>query len=159
MPTKSSTAEVAGAGIRTASGERKEQSKNSTATTIAVSPVRPPAAIPELVSAKVVTVEVPASPPPTVASASESMARFMLCFSLRRLVLEEVPISVPTVSKRSTRQKVMIRISAESQPIRKKVAKSNLKKVVSRKSETGGTQLAVSSALKGVSPIKGAPIQ
>ena len=99
----------------------------------AVRPVRPPASTPEADSTKVVTVEVPQQAPATVPMASEVRASFMLGILPSLSVIparEAVPTSVPMVSNISIMQKVMTRVMAVNQPMRKKSVKSNLNRVV-----------------------------
>ncbi len=135
------------------------QKRNRIAMTADVRPVLPPAAIPAFDSAKFVTVEVPRVPPTTVATASERSAFFICHFSLRMISLYEVPINVPTVSKRSTTQKVTISSRAVSSPIFMKQSKSNLKNVVEKKSLNGGSQLAFCRDANGSLPQRYAPDQ
>ena len=81
---------------------------------------------------KVVTVEVPVQAPTTVPMASDTRASFMLGispFSSTMPAREAVPTRVPMVSNISIMQKVRIRVMAVNQPIWKKPAKSNLKRV------------------------------
>ena len=63
---------------------------------------------------------------------------------------EAVPTSVPMVSNISIMQKVMIRLTAVNQPMLKKSAKSNLKRVVSAMSWKGGRKDAPSREAKGL---------
>ena len=123
----------------------------------AARPVRPPASTPAADSMKVVTVEVPVQAPATVPMASDTRASFMLGispFSLTMPAREAVPTRVPMVSNMSIMQKVRIRVMAVNQPIWKKPAKSNLKKVRFIMSAKGGAQLAVLSPAKGSIPRK-----
>ena len=86
-----------------------------------------------------------------------TVASFMLGispFSLTMPAREAVPTRVPMVSNMSIMQKVRIRVMAVNQPIWKKPAKSNLKKVRSIMSAKGGAQLAVLSPAKGSIPRK-----
>ena len=61
-----------------------------------------------------------------------------------------VPTSVPMVSNMSIMQKVMISAMAVNQPMLRKVSKSNLKKVVSSISPSGGTKDAVARDANGL---------
>ena len=82
---------------------------------------------------KVVMVEVPVQAPAMVPMASDSRASFILgMFPFLSVIpaREAVPTSVPMVSNMSIMQKVMIRLMAVNQPMRKKSEKSNLNRVV-----------------------------
>ena len=133
-------------------GAMKMQARNITAVVRAVRPVRPPASTPEADSTKVVTVEVPQQAPATVPMASEVRASFMLGILPSLSVIparEAVPTSVPMVSNISIMQKVMTRVMAVNQPMRKKSVKSNLNRVVAAISWKGGTKEAPCREAKG----------
>ena len=107
-PTTISAGAVANEGIATNIGAKSIEAKNSTAVVIAVRPVLPPAATPAEDSTNVVVVEVPNTAPPVVAIASASRAGFIAgslpsLSSIFAFVL--TPMSVPSVSNRSTNRK------------------------------------------------------
>ncbi len=96
---------MANAGIAIKSGDKIIETRNSTPVVRAVRPVRPPSATPAELSTKVVTVDVPATAPTVVPTASAKRAPFILgnCPSSSSIsALEATPISVPNVSKIST---------------------------------------------------------
>ena len=62
---------------------------------------------------------------------------------------EAVPITVPSVSNKSIKQKVTTRVSAVNQPSFAKVAKLNLNKVSELKSLKAGSHEAVASEANG----------
>ena len=89
-------------------GEKNRESRNSTATVMAVSPVRPPSETPAALSTKVVTVLVPRRAPVQVAQASAIRAPLMWGswpFSSSISLLAATPMRVPRVSKVSTNRK------------------------------------------------------
>ena len=102
---------VAKEGIARNSGAKKSESRKKNPVVIAVRPVRPPSAIPDEDSTKVVTVEVPRQAPAVVPIASASRAPRILgrrpCSS-SIFALEAQPIRVPSVSNRSTNKKAKI---------------------------------------------------
>ena len=109
-PTTIKAGAVAKAGIARKIGARNKLRANSTALTMAVSPVRPPTPTPAELSTKVVTVEVPSTAPAVVAT--ESAKRAPLIFGRRPSLssisaLEATPIRVPKVSNKSTNMKVI----------------------------------------------------
>ncbi len=90
--------------------KRIERAKRAAAVT-AVRPVLPPAATPEADSTKVVVVEVPKTAPTEVATASAQSApemRGRRPSLSRKPPFSETPMSVPSVSKRSTKKKANI---------------------------------------------------
>ena len=104
-PTYISAGVVANPGIARNTGEKNSATANITADVTAVRPVLPPAATPALDSTYEVTVEVPTIAPNIVPNASARrapLARGRFPFSSRRFPLEATPISVPTVSNKST---------------------------------------------------------
>ena len=117
IPTIISTHEVAASGTSPVAGVRKSESAKQIPVTVEVSPVLPPAAIPEVDSTKVVTVEVPKIAPIDVAKASASMAFSILGkfpFSSSKPALSAAPMRVPIVSNISTSTRVMITASSEA---------------------------------------------
>ncbi len=102
----SAGAVTAGTSVTTASsGENSRVTRNSAAVVTEVNPVRPPALTPAEDSMYEVVVEVPATAPPMVATASETRARLplgSLPSSPIRPAWVVTPISVPAVSKKST---------------------------------------------------------
>ena len=110
-------------------GEKKRASRNNTAVTADVKPVRPPSATPEALSTNVVVVEVPSMAPAVVATASAISAPLMRGSfpSLSRYpAFVETPISVPRVSKRSTNRNENTTVTNSSENI---FEKSNLKNI------------------------------
>ena len=106
-PTTISAGAVANDGIAVKIGAKKIERRNRTAVVKAVSPVLPPAATPEDDSTNVVVVEVPRTAPAVVAMASASKAGLIfgsLPFSSSISAFELTPISVPSVSNRSTKR-------------------------------------------------------
>ena len=69
-PTMMRAGAVAAEGTIPVTGARRQDTRNSTPTTIELSPVRAPSAMPVEDSTKVVTVEVPRHAPQQVATAS-----------------------------------------------------------------------------------------
>ena len=123
-PTMIRAGAVAKLGIARNSGEKKSDRMKSSPAKIAVRPVRPPSAIPEADSTKVVMVDVPKQAPVTVPTASERRAPLMPG-SLPSLssIFPRVaqPIRVPSVSNISTNrnastttQKFAVRIALKS---------------------------------------------
>ena len=107
-PTIISAGAVAKEGIARKIGEKKRLSRKRKPTTIEVSPVRPPSAMPEEDSTKVVMVEVPSTAPTVVPIASASSApliRGNLPSLSSMSAFEAQPIKVPSVSKISTKRK------------------------------------------------------
>ena len=99
---------VAKEGIVRNRGEKKSETRKRKPAAIAVSPVRPPSAIPDADSTKVVIVEVPIRAPTIVPTASERRAPRMpgrRPFSSRSSALAAQPIRVPSVSNISTNRK------------------------------------------------------
>jgi len=87
------------------------ESKNKKPVTTDASPVLPPSATPDVLSTKVVVVEVPSTAPAVVATASASKASLMrgsLPFSSIIFALFATPIRVPSVSNISTNKKEKI---------------------------------------------------
>ena len=80
-PTKIKAGDVAALGIIVTIGANIIDAKNIKAVVRAVSPVRPPAAIPELDSTRVVTVDVPTNAPVAVDMASDNKASYILITS------------------------------------------------------------------------------
>ena len=110
-PTITSAGAVAKEGIVKNRGEKNRASRKSAPDAIAVRPVRPPSAIPDADSTKVVMVEVPRQAPHIVPTASERSAPLMpgsLPSSSRRLALDAQPIRVPSVSNMSTNRNANI---------------------------------------------------
>ena len=107
-PTITNAGAVAKEGIAMKMGANSMEIRKSSAVTIAVKPVLPPSATPAEDSTKVVVVEVPKIAPALVAIAS-AMSAGLICFNLPSLssifALLHTPISVPRVSKISTKRK------------------------------------------------------
>ena len=104
-PTITSAGAVAKLGMARKIGEKNSASRKKRPDTTAVRPVRPPSAIPELDSTKVVMVEVPRQAPTMVPMESASSAPLIsgsLPSSSSMSALEAQPIRVPSVSKIST---------------------------------------------------------
>ena len=104
-PTMINAGAVAKDGIAVKIGANRVESRNRSADTRAVRPVRPPTATPDADSTKVVVVEVPNTAPKEVAIASAISAgripgRRPSSSSMSALVA--TPINVPSVSKIST---------------------------------------------------------
>ena len=90
-------------------GLKKSAIKKMRAVVTDVRPVRPPSATPAVLSTKLVIVDVPSAAPTTVPIASESSASFtflMSPFLSFKLLCSAMPMSVPIVSKISTKRKV-----------------------------------------------------
>ena len=108
-------------------GAKSMEIRNRTAVVKAVRPVLPPAATPAEDSTKVVVVEVPNTAPAEVATASASSAGLMAgslpsLSSMFALVL--TPMSVPSVSNRSTNRKEKVTTTKFRMPT---LPKSSLK--------------------------------
>ena len=106
-PTIIRAGAVAAGGISKNTGENKRAIKKNTPVVRAVRPVFPPAATPEELSTKLVTVEVPNMAPKIVPTASANKACFtrgMVPFLPVRPARSATPTSVPTVSKISTKR-------------------------------------------------------
>ena len=108
-PTKIKAGAVAALGTKRKRGLRKRARINRTAVTMDERPVLPPAATPEELSTKLVTVDVPNAAPATVPIASARRA----CFTFGMFPSLSVnpasvvtPTSVPIVSKISTKRNV-----------------------------------------------------
>lgn len=102
-PTRINAGAVAADGISRKTGEKSRAKRNSTETTIEERPVRAPATIPEVDSAKLVTVEVPRQAPVTVPIESARRASFAFVIFpslLKRFAWFAIPNKVPRVSKR-----------------------------------------------------------
>src|SRR6056297_828267 len=96
-------------GMAAASGTTASDSRNSTATTSATMPVRPPSSTPVADSTYVVTVEVPSIAPnvvPTASAISGLSASGRSPSSSRKPPACPTPTSVPAVSKKSTKKNV-----------------------------------------------------
>ena len=107
-PTTISAGAVANEGMARNKGEKKSAKRKNPATIIEVSPVLPPSATPDADSPKVVIVEVPRMAPTVVPMASASNAPLIPGSfpSLSNIsALDAQPISVPRVSKTSTKRK------------------------------------------------------
>ena len=107
-PTMISAGAVANEGTVRKIGEKNSESTKNAPVVSAVSPVRPPSAIPEVDSTNVVIVDVPRPAPTVVATASARRAPLMpgrWPSSSSISALEAHPISVPSVSKMSTNRK------------------------------------------------------
>ena len=107
-PTMISAGAVAKDGIAVKIGAKNIEIKNRNPETIAVNPVRPPAATPEDDSTNVVTVEVPRTAPAVVAIASDNKAGLIpgsFPFSSNIFAFVLTPTKVPRVSNRSTNKK------------------------------------------------------
>ena len=107
-PTMTRAGAVAKAGMAMKNGDRKRDKAKRTATQTAVRPVRPPSLTPVALSTKVVVVLVPRTAPIVVATASARRAPLMRGRRPRSssmLALDETPMSVPNVSKISTKRK------------------------------------------------------
>lgn len=107
-PTMISAGAVAKDGIAVKIGANNVEIRNKNPATIAVKPVRPPAATPEEDSTKVVIVDVPSTAPDVVAIASAINAGLIpgslpSSSSIPAFVL--TPTKVPSVSNRSTNKK------------------------------------------------------
>ena len=106
-PTVIRAGVVAKEGIAEIIGENTSDTKKRTATVRLVRPVFPPSATPEADSTNVVTVDVPKTAPAVVATASAIRAPLILG-SFPSLstnpAFVDTPISVPSVSKRSTKR-------------------------------------------------------
>ena len=92
-------------------GENSSATRNRTPAVSAVRPERPPSETPDADSTKVVTVEVPRTAPTVVANASANSAPLILGSlpSLsRKPAFVDTPISVPSVSNRSTNRNAKI---------------------------------------------------
>ena len=110
-PTISNAGAVANDGIAVKIGAKNIEIRKNIPATIAVNPVRPPAATPAEDSTNVVTVEVPNTAPAVVAIASANNAglipgRRLLSSNILAFVL--TPIKVPSVSNISTNRKAQI---------------------------------------------------
>ena len=106
-PTMISAGAVANDGIDTKIGASNVETRKSIAVVSAVSPVLPPAPTPAADSTKVVVVDVPNTAPEAVATASAISAGLIpgsLPSSSNMSAFEATPISVPSVSKRSTKR-------------------------------------------------------
>ena len=104
-PTITRAGAVAKLGIARKIGDRNRATKNRIPVVIAVRPVFPPSATPELDSTKLVTVEVPSIEPATVPIASAIRTRptrGRLPSSSSRSAFSATPITVPMVSNIST---------------------------------------------------------
>ena len=106
-PTMISAGAVAKEGIAVKMGANNVEMRNRNAVVKAVRPVLPPAATPAEDSTKVVVVEVPRTAPAEVAIESARRAGLIfgsLPFSSSILAFVLTPMSVPSVSKRSTKR-------------------------------------------------------
>ena len=106
-PTKISAGAVANEGIAVNIGAKIIASRNVIPVTAAESPVRPPASTPADDSTYVVVVDVPRTAPTDVAIASARSAGLILgsfSFSSSIPAFVDTPISVPSVSKISTKR-------------------------------------------------------
>ena len=103
-PTKTRAPVVAADGMSRKRGAKNRAMAKSSPVEKEVIPVRPPSAMPALLSTKVVTVEVPSTAPTEVPMASAMSACFMF-FTLPSAsiisVLAAAPMSVPMVLKMS----------------------------------------------------------
>mmetsp|Transcript_18506 Transcript_18506/g.57482 ORF Transcript_18506/g.57482 Transcript_18506/m.57482 type:complete len:307 (-) Transcript_18506:167-1087(-) len=107
--TKSSAGVVAKGATEAASGEKNSAARKSTPVVTAARPVHAPTATPAPDSAKLVTVDVPITAPPTVATASASIALRICggCSSPALPCIERVtPTSVPAVSMKSMKSRL-----------------------------------------------------
>ena len=104
--TKIKAGAVAKLGIDAKNGSKKRQDRNNTPTVTAVRPVLPPALRPAALSRYVVMLEVPSKLPKILADVSASTALskfFMVPSGLRKLAGSAMAVSVPVVSKKSTK--------------------------------------------------------
>ena len=104
--TKIKAGAVAKLGIDAKNGSKKRQDRNNTPTVTAVRPVLPPALRPAALSRYVVMLEVPSKLPKILAdvSASTAFSKFIMVPSgLRNLAGSAMAVSVPVVSKKSTK--------------------------------------------------------
>ena len=99
-------------------GAKNKERKNRIPVTSVVIPVRPPAATPDALSTKEVTVLVPNTAPTVVAMASDRNAclLFLILPSASiRLVLVQTAINVPAVSNKSMKMNVNTTINMSSE--------------------------------------------
>src|SRR6056297_520842 len=109
MATTTSAMWEAYSGTAAASGTTASAARNRRPTTSAVMPVRPPSSTPVADSMYVVTVDVPSIPPTVVPMASAISGLSMsgrLPSSSRKPATWPTPVSVPAVSKKSTKKNV-----------------------------------------------------
>jgi hypothetical protein len=107
-PTTNNAGAVAKLGMARKMGAKKIAETNRPAAVMAVRPVRAPTATPAALSTKVVVVEVPRTAPTEVAMASAERAleaRGRVPSLPMNPPLSDTPISVPSVSKKSTKKK------------------------------------------------------
>lgn len=149
-PTKINAGAVAAGGTNAKIGLRNRAERNKRPVTSEARPVLAPAAIPEALSTKLVTVEVPRQAPAIVPVASARSARFALTivpFSSFKFACSATPTKVPIVSNKSVNKNVK---NTMKNLIERTLAHSNLQKYGVAGLEKGENPSGIEVTPKGI---------